>query len=411
VDSVKAIHGTVFMADAGGYFPEDDMHKDAAWFMQQSMMILGEDAVGVGDRDLRWGIAYLRENARVNKLPIVSANLTDKGSGKLIFAPSIVVTRNGVKAGFFSLISDKADLGPARDSLLATDPLEAARRTVADLRKRGANFVVLLSNLGKVEAEDLVSSLDGIDVVMVGKNSPLIQAGRTIKKTLAVYPGEQGQNIARVLITLDGGRKVSAAEGEVISLGAEVADKPDMLTLVKQFEDDLNERMRKLEKEQAAQRALASAENSPDHFVGMAVCERCHKAETEQWKTTAHARAWKTLVDAKKDADPECVKCHVVGFKQPGGFQTAVLTPTMSNVQCENCHGMGTQHEAFARTPRRITEATCRQCHTTVTSPDFKFDVFQPHIVHRVPATLPVLPQNPGMKKFLESAAPAPVKK
>jgi hypothetical protein len=387
------------------------MHKDAAWFLQQSMMVLGVDAVGVGDRDLRWGIAYLRENSRINKLPVVCANLNDKATGKGIFLPSIIVIRGGVKMGFFSLISDKADLGPARDSLVVTDPAEAAKRAVADLRKRGATVVVLLSNLGKVEAEDLVTMVDGIDVVLVGKNSPLIQAGRRIKNTLAVYPGEQGQNMARTLLTLDAGHKVTASEAEVVVLGAEIPDRPDVQSLVKQFEDNLNERMRKLEKEQAAQRALASAENNPDHFVGMAVCERCHKAETEQWKTTAHARAWKTLVDAKKDADLECVKCHVVGFKQPGGFQTAALTPAMSNVQCETCHGMGTQHEAFAKTPRRITEATCRQCHTTTTSPDFSFDVFQPHIVHATPATLPPLPKNPGMKKFLETAAPAPVKK
>jgi hypothetical protein len=408
---VKAQYGTVFMVDAGGYFPEDDLHKDAAWFLQQSMMLLGVDAVGVGDRDLRWGISYLRENARANRLPVVSANLVDKATGKGAFPPSIIVARNGVKLGCFALISDKADLGPSRDSLIATDPAAAAKRTIADLRKRGADVVVLLSNLGKVEAEDLVTTVDGIDVVVVGKNSPLIQAGRRIKNTLAVYPGEQGQNFARAVLTLDPRRKVSAMEAEVFVLGLEIPDKPDIQTLVKQFEDNLNERMRKIEKEQAAERALASAENNPEHFVGMSVCERCHKSETEQWKTTAHARAWKTLVDAKKDADLECVRCHVVGFKQPGGFQTAALTPTMSNVQCENCHGMGTQHEAFTKSPRRITEATCRACHNPTTSPDFTFAVFQPHIVHRTPTSLPPLPQNPGMKKMLEAATPVPARK
>ena len=37
----------------------------------------------------------------------------------------------------------------------------AAQRTVAELRKKGATVVVLLSQLGKVESEDLVTAVDG----------------------------------------------------------------------------------------------------------------------------------------------------------------------------------------------------------------------------------------------------------
>ncbi len=399
MDSLKAQYGQVFLVDAGGYFAEDDLHKDAAWFIQQVMVLLGADAVGVGERDLRYGIAYLTENARANKLPVVCANLVYKATSKPVFPASVVVQKGGVKVGFFGLITDKGDLGPARDSLTALEPAGAARRAIADLRKRGATVVVALSTLGRTEGEDLCTAVDGIDVMIVGRNTPLIQQGRLIKATLAVYGGEQGQYVGRTVVTLaPGGKKVASSAAEVIELGPALPDKPEIQSLVKQFEDNLNERTRKVEKEQAAQRALTSAENNPDRYVGVAVCERCHKAETEQWKTTAHARAWKTLVDAKKENDADCVSCHVVGYKKPGGFQSIVITPAMSNVQCENCHGMGTQHEAYTTSPRRVTEATCGQCHTASNSPAFSFAVYQPHILHHVPATLPPLPQNRGMK-------------
>ncbi len=408
MDSLKALYPNVLLVDNGGYFPEDDPHKDTSWFLQQSMTLLGTDAVGVGERDLRFGLAYLRENAKLNKLPVTCANLVEAGSEKPIFPASLLIQKGTVKIGVFGLITDQGDLGPARESLQVLEPRGVAQRTIADLRKKGATIVVALSNLGKAEGEDLCTNVDGIDVMILGRNVPLIPQGRLIKKSLAVYGGEQGQNVGHTVVSLDaGGRKIDSLSADVFMLGAEIPEKPEILSLVKQFEDNLNEKLRRAEKEQAAQRALAAAESSPDHFVGMSVCERCHKSETEQWRTTAHARAWQTLVDNKKDADPDCVKCHVVGFQKPGGFQTAALSPTMSNVQCENCHGMGTQHEAFAASPRRITETTCRQCHNGTTSPDFSFAVFEPHILHQRPAVLPPLPQNPGMKKMLEQAAPA----
>ena len=164
---------------------------------------------------------------------------------------------------------------------------------------------------------------------------------------------------------------------------------------MKNFEDTQNEKMRKVEQQKAVQDAQR-INQSPDHFLGAEVCSRCHPGEATQWKSTPHAHAWQTLVDAKKDANPDCVKCHVVGYKQPGGFTTATETGAMSNVQCESCHGMGTQHEAFTAAHRGVTEATCRGCHTSSTSPKFDFAIYSPHIMHKFAGTLPQLPPKPA---------------
>ena len=306
----------------------------------------------------------------------------------------------------FGLISDKVDLGPARDSLSVEDPAAAAKRAIAELRRKGATVVVLLSQLGKVESEDLVTAVDGVDAVMVGRNVPLLQKGRLIKNTVACYGGEQGQYAGRTIITLDAKKHMATGDNETFILGPEVGEKAEIASLVKSFEDGFNEKMRKAEKEKAAQAALTAKtdENAnPDHYVGSELCARCHTSEFEQWKSTAHAHAWQTLVDVKKDANADCIPCHVAGYKQPGGFTTAAETPQLGNVQCENCHGMGTQHEAYPAQARRITEQTCQQCHTASTSPPFSFAVYEPHIVHKAPAVIPPLPENPNKKKMRES--------
>src|SRR6266481_5704491 len=63
-DSVKAEYRSVVWVDAGGFFPEDDLHEDVAWFMIDTMKLIGLDAVGIGDRDLRFGYAKLRDRAK-----------------------------------------------------------------------------------------------------------------------------------------------------------------------------------------------------------------------------------------------------------------------------------------------------------------------------------------------------------
>jgi len=394
------------IVDNGGFFPEeaDSLYRDKAWFLMDAMVLLGTDAAGMSEKELKYGRGWLLAQLKRTRLPMVCANVWDKQTKKTLVPPYLIVKKGSVNVGVFGLTSDKVDLGPARDSLTLEDPAVAAKRTVEELRKKGATVVVLLSQLGKVESEDLVTGVDGIDVVIAGRNVPVLQKGRMIKNTVACYGGEQGQNMGRTIVTLDAAKKMQTGENDVFVLGPEVGEKPEVLTLVKSFNDAWNDKMRKLEKERAAQATKETggegqaAKQAVDHYVGSEVCQRCHQPEYDQWKSTGHAKAWQTLVDAKKEATPECIQCHVVGYKQPGGFQTGDDAPKLGNVQCEMCHGMGTTHEAMPAQPQKITAATCITCHTPSNSPPFTFDVYEPHILHHPPASMPPLPPNPAME-------------
>ena len=379
---MKTQYGQISLVDAGGFFPEQDTHRDAAWFLMDAMHMLNTDAVGVGDRDLRFGLAFLREQAKRSQIPLTSANLFEKKTKKFALAPSVIKKVGTVKVGYFSLISDKVDLGPARDSLLVQEPPVAAKNAVADLRKKGATVIVLLSQLGKVESEDLVTAVEGIDAVIVGRNAPMLQKGRLIKTTVACYGGEQGQYLGRTILNLDPARKSLGGDNEVFMLGPEVGEKAEIATVVKAFEDGFNEKLRKVEREKQAEAAARDMEKNPDKYLGSETCMRCHAEQAEQWKTTAHAKAWQTLVDNKKDSSEECVSCHVLGHKKPGGFQTAMQTPHLTNVQCESCHGMGTQHDAFSGAPHKVTEATCVKCHNKDNDPSWNFASKLPKVAH-----------------------------
>jgi hypothetical protein len=373
VDSVKTTYSQVILVDNGGFFPEESTHQDVAWFLVDMMKTIGVDAVNVGSRDLRFGRAFLEQRVKRSQLAVTSANLLDARTRRPVFAPYLIKKVGAVNVGIFGLIGENHNLGPAADSLAIEEPGAAARRTVAELRKKGATVVVLLSQLGKVGSEDLVTAVDGIDAVVVGSNTPLLQKGRMVKNTVACYGGEQGQYACRTILSLDARKRVATGEAEAFMLGPEVGDKPEVRDLVKTFEDGFNEKLRKAEQERQAQRSALKGENSPSHFIGADLCIRCHQAEGEQWKSTSHAVAWQTLVDSKKDTDPSCVGCHVVGYQKPGGFTGAGATPQMANVQCESCHGMGTEHDSYA-TAHQVTQATCVQCHSVEQDPQFSYE-------------------------------------
>jgi hypothetical protein len=386
--------------DAGGFFPEDELHQDVGGFLMDIMKTMGTDAVGMSEKELRFGLTYLMARYKQAALPMVCANLYEKKTSKLLLAPYVLKKVGTVKVGIFGLMSNVVDLGPSRDSVRVEEPSAAAKRVVAELRKKGATVVVLLSQLGKVEGEDLVTAVDGIDVVILGHSVPLLQKGRMIKATVACYGGEQGQYIGRTLVTLDAKRRMVTGENETFILGPEIPDKKEMAEIVKGFNDGLNEKLQKLQKERAAREAEKAIQGAPERYLGGEICARCHPAEAAQWKTTKHAQAWETLVTAKQDTVASCIGCHVLGLRQPGGFQDRASSQNLTGVQCESCHGMGSTHEAFSAAPRKVTEQTCRVCHTKEVSPGFDYALYQPHISHKGTGTKQPLPGSP-MRRFL----------
>jgi 2',3'-cyclic-nucleotide 2'-phosphodiesterase (5'-nucleotidase family) len=382
VDSMRTSYSQILLVDNGGFFPIEPVKQDVGPFLMDMMKALGTHAVGLGDRELTYGLDFLKTHVERTGLDVISTNLLDRRTRKPCMKPWVIQKVGSVNVGIFSLISPQVGLGPSQDQLLVEAPDVAAKRAVAELRRKGATVIVLLSQLGRTETEDLANTVDGIDVLMPGRNVPLLQKGRMLKNSLLVYGGERGQYMGRSILTLDGKRRMATGENEMFMLGPTVGEDPKVLGLVKSFEDNLNEKLRKAEKERAAKKAAENAGHGPDRYLGSAVCMRCHEDQAEQWQTTPHAHAWQTLIDAKKDATPDCIPCHVVGYQKSGGFVSGVETPALSNVQCENCHGMGTQHDAWAETPRAVTEATCTQCHQGDHDLHWNFEAKVAKVIH-----------------------------
>ena len=119
----------------------------------------------------------------------------------------------------------------------------------------------------------------------------------------------------------------------------------------------------------------------------LSTCEQCHSEQVKQWKSTAHAKAYSTLVGKSKQFDPKCLACHTTRFEQPDGFNMKQQQMELVNIQCESCHGSAKEHLAdLTKKPEpRPTMALCIKCHTADRCPGFDVDKTKMELIKHWP--------------------------
>ena len=365
-----------FLVDTGDFFGqagEQDSLKSA--FMVEAMSRLGYDVVALGERELNFGQKFLLDGFRKTKMDLVCANLVHRDDGKPFVKPYVVRKVGDVRVAFFGLMAKDLRLRtiPGERPLEIQEPFEAARRLLPEMRKK-ADIVVLLSHVGLTEGQRLTLEVPGIDVMVFGHQVGLFREVTKTNGVINVRSGDRGQHVPMIHLVVQD-RKVASYDGEVVALDAKVPGDEAMTQLVDAMEDELNRRTAQANQGTTQQGAAATAAAiTRDHYLGEKNCRRCHEAEYQIMKDHRHNHAWETLVKAQRDQSPECIRCHVVGYGQAGGYVSKSSTPDLVNVQCENCHGMGTRHDEMAGGKMTVGPQVCAQCHNQERSPDFQFE-------------------------------------
>ena len=160
------------------------------------------------------------------------------------------------------------------------------------------------------------------------------------------------------------------------------------------------------------------------HFVGSEACKECHKRDYDLWKESKHSHALDALSKiadkpANRQFDPDCVRCHTVGFGVVSGYVDEKKTPNLMHVGCETCHGPGSMHvkdpknaryfpglspwkvnandllakptdiakgfEALTQNEQKVFNRVndlCIKCHDIDNDPHYKLHQYWPKIVH-----------------------------
>jgi len=180
------------------------MVTEKAHLIINSFNLMGYDALGIGDDDLSLGKEFLLEISKKANFPLLSSNIFDEESGKLLFSPYILRKINGLSIGIFSLLSPDSFLGqgdPRRKGLIFRSPIETAQGMVKELQPK-TDLIILLSHLGYPKDVELAQTVSGIHFIMgshTGINfsyPPIIN-----NKTIILQMGPKGMYAGRLDLT------------------------------------------------------------------------------------------------------------------------------------------------------------------------------------------------------------------
>jgi hypothetical protein len=394
----EADSASVLQLDCGDLIgAKGTLDEVRARYLIESFDKMGLDCVNFGSSDALLGQKFLLGEIRKTGIPLISANTFYSDTGERFLVPYIIkrlapkrflgIEWGGLRVGVFGVVQpldETSGLPWDRDSgehrLVPKDPAVVAREMVEELRPK-VDLIVCLAHTGWVQARALAKNVSGIDLMIVGNGANVKGEPYVVNHIPLVMPGDEGKYLGVVDLYLDENKKVVKVEGHAQELDDSIEDDPEMADLVKRFNDELQVIGEKI--------VPATSQLDVKKFLGAEVCAECHIDEYRQWKSTRHAVGLESLVKEKQDYNPNCLKCHVTGYGFFNGFHSYEKTPGMVNVQCESCHGSGSDHVQWARgepvsDPKREealkylfapTVERCLGCHDSENDPDFDFPV------------------------------------
>jgi hypothetical protein len=145
-------------------------------------------------------------------------------------------------------------------------------------------------------------------------------------------------------------------------------------------------------KEKSQEQEAVVSEKAPDgkktigvSYAGVKKCKTCHLKQYKSWAETNMATSFENLesgvkaeakskagLDPQKDYthDTGCLKCHTTGYGRPGGFVSIEDTPHLANVQCEGCHGPGSEYSKLMKKNKKFPLADAKAAGLIIPSED-----------------------------------------
>ncbi len=170
----------------------------------------GYDIVVFGNHEFDKGSDVLAEALEGTKFDVLCSDLDVSHSAlKGKCKPWLIKELDGVKVGFFSLITEDLPVVSAeRNVTTISDNVTIAKEKIATLKENGAELIVALTHIGYKEDRKLAKQVKGIDLIFGGHSHHYVKKMGHINGTAIVNGGEMGSQIIKVDIPLNSDRKV-----------------------------------------------------------------------------------------------------------------------------------------------------------------------------------------------------------
>jgi hypothetical protein len=349
------------------------------------MRMAGYDVATMGEREMNYGIGYLKETLRDGKFDMVCANFYSAEDSTLLFKPYIIKKVGDVKIGIMGLMDNdprRVGVFEQLEKAYVTNYAEAAWKYLPEMKQQ-CDIAVALAHVGLGNARKLAQEVPDFDVVLVGHGGDRTPMAEKVGETIVMKSGSKSSSIGTLLLSLGDDNRILAYDGRTETLQRFGRKNEQVDNMVKDCEGREKARDRLLAKRQYRPPNIPQKPEvvSANGYLGWETCKLCHADIYERWSTDPHAHAFETLAEGEHWNDPKCLPCHVTGYSMAAKQDSTDIKPEMWNVQCEACHGMGTRHSRDG-SMKNVPESVCRKCHTPEWSPNWNYEEALKKISH-----------------------------
>jgi len=232
IKELKKQSAGLLVLDTGNIFaggPLDSSQQNTEFDKKRTLVSIAAmkamryDAVAVGLDEFNFGMDFLKEQLEESGIPFVSCNI------KLAnVVPYIIKDVNGVKVAILGLTAPQAkDRAP---DLEIIDSREALKKVLPEIKSKGADLIVLLTNFLLGEEQALVKEFPQVDI-LVSVGTQQEQAQEKIGSTIVVHPVREGRRLGKIVLNLKD-KKIVDYKSDEIRLSDEIKDDPEISALV-----------------------------------------------------------------------------------------------------------------------------------------------------------------------------------
>jgi S-sulfosulfanyl-L-cysteine sulfohydrolase len=243
-------NGPCFLLDGGDEFQGSG---PAAWsrgeVMLEPLNAFGIDVFIPGNWDPVYGPERFKELMGRLSCPVICYNFHDETSGKRLFEPAVVLTRQGVKVAFIGVTDIGASnrQSPVEFHGMDTTRIAGLRDFIRDLRARERpDLVVAITHTGLTIARQMAREMPEFDVILSGHTHE--RTGRQILEgnVIVVEPGCFGSFLGRLDLTIRSGSVLAHQFRLIPVLSSQYDEDPTMKALVDKSLEPYRGRMAEL---------------------------------------------------------------------------------------------------------------------------------------------------------------------
>jgi hypothetical protein len=345
-------------------------------------------ALNAGHREAMLSADTLRALAAASPVPLLSANLLDRSTGRPVLPGWTVVKRDGRRIAFVGVV-DPRGLEDTLGEGLAVEDMATCLGRILPAVTREADVLVLLAFTDEGSLAALARQFYEFNLVLGGKVSQPAQSLQREGQVYIYYTANEAKSYGALELMLPDKGKPYVGRHEITLLTPHYMENEEVLALVKAYQREVGQTTLGVDSLEHAMAGQVPGTRAAAGYVGSQSCLICHPGAAKVWQASGHARAFDALVERGSASDPSCIGCHTVGFGAPTGYRRENGAFKLAHVGCESCHGPGSAHVAQRQAGGEITAhfrplgpGDCMKCHRDEFSRPFEWEKFWPHIQH-----------------------------